>query len=97
MIDPNSPYICNGCGARRKTSNHWFIMQTTNRILKIKSPFNVVYIASWEEHLAQSALSAHLCGRECVQKAVNYFIERGTLDGFIPASLAADSPSLAAR
>ena len=61
-------YKCDGCGAERKETNHWYTAYKTSKT------FGTV-LSTWEEAKAGAILDfpgvRHLCGRNCVVKYIS--------------------------
>ena len=68
----NPFYRCAGpnCGTVKNSSDRWWVMWTS--IEQFKSP--VLYLAPWNEELAQAEGALHVCGELCAQKLQSQFM-----------------------
>jgi hypothetical protein len=62
-------FRCDVCGKLKQEANHWF------RLLKGPGPVASLTVTAWEDP-ALGPEEMHLCGMECVQKAVGKAMER---------------------
>lgn len=71
-IGANPFYRCAGpnCGVVKNSSDRWWVMWTS--IEQFKAP--VLYLAPWNEDLAQSEGALHVCGELCAQKLQSQFM-----------------------
>lgn len=65
-------YRCAGpnCGTIKNSSDRWWVMWTS--IEQFQNP--VLYLAPWNEKLAQSEGALHVCGELCAQKLQSQFM-----------------------
>lgn len=68
----NPPYRCAGpnCGLVKKANDRWWLMWTA--IEQFKAP--VLYLAPWNEELAKTEGTLHVCGELCAQKLQSQFM-----------------------
>jgi adenine-specific DNA methylase len=61
---------CDGCGKKKGDVNHWWLMEKTA---------NEFRIYRWNEQTTKGLIrrAKHLCGQECVIKAVNEYLSGG--------------------
>jgi hypothetical protein len=59
-------YICDECSAERGASNHWWLLCVTKGTLML---------TRWNDEFATDGDTRHYCGRACVQKAVERFMD----------------------
>ena len=57
-------YKCEGCGADRKETNHWFCIRQTPK---------TVVLCKWEDagRNLNSSKTKHFCGRNCAIKYIS--------------------------
>jgi len=67
-----SPYQCDICGAQRRESNHWWLLL---RDFCVRCGEPTIKVLLWADCGLDHA-DYHLCGLECVQKAVSKELER---------------------
>ncbi|HEX6503956.1 MAG TPA: hypothetical protein VF011_11945 [Terriglobales bacterium] len=72
-IGTNPFYRCAGpnCGVLKGASDRWWVMWTS--IEEYKTP--VLYLAPWNEELAQTQGALHICGELCAQKLQSHFMD----------------------
>lgn len=60
---------CDVCGKQKQAVNHWWLMQTTMTEFRLYR---------WNEKTVKRLirLAKHLCGQECVIKAVNEYLSK---------------------
>jgi hypothetical protein len=65
-------YRCAGpnCGILKRTSDRWWLMWTS--AVNYNQP--VLYLAAWDEELANREGTLHLCGEMCAQKLQSQFM-----------------------
>ena len=65
-------YRCAGpnCGIIKNAHDRWWLMWTS--IEQFKTP--VLYLAPWNEELAQTEGTLHVCGELCAQKLQSQFM-----------------------
>ena len=65
-------YRCAGpnCGIMKHAHDRWWLMWTS--IEQFKVP--VLYLAPWNEELAQKEGTLHVCGELCSQKLQSHFM-----------------------
>jgi hypothetical protein len=65
-------YRCAGpnCGIIKNAHDRWWLMWTS--IEQFKTP--VLYLAPWNEELAQTGGTLHVCGELCAQKLQSQFM-----------------------
>ena len=79
------PYRCNNCGVLKQESNHWFLFFPKFVVLQrgsfissheIEQPTPVkekvigAIVIAWQDDLASVSGVHHLCGLDCVAKAL---------------------------
>lgn len=71
-VGANPFYRCAGpnCGTVKNSSDRWWVMWTS--IEQFRSP--VLYLAPWNEELAQAEGALHVCGELCAQKLQSQFM-----------------------
>lgn len=57
-------YFCDGCGKQKQSVNHWYLLSVDGGL----------HLDKWVEDSA-SAADKHLCGAECVTKAVSEWMQ----------------------
>jgi hypothetical protein len=69
---PNPFYRCSGpnCGILKELGNHWWLMWTSG----VEYGVPVLYLAPWNEELAQREGTLHVCGEGCAQKLQSQFL-----------------------
>ena len=65
-------YRCAGpnCGEVKGASDRWWVMWTS--LEQFKTP--VLYLAPWNQQLAESEGTLHVCGELCAQKLQSQFM-----------------------
>jgi hypothetical protein len=65
-------YRCAGpnCGILKKTADRWWLMWTS----AVNFNHLVLYLSAWDEKLADSEGTLHVCGELCAQRLQSQFM-----------------------
>ncbi len=72
LVGTNPFYRCAGpnCGVLKGASDRWWVMWTS--LEQYNAP--VLFLAPWNEELAQTEGALHVCGELCAQKLQSHFM-----------------------
>lgn len=75
-----SAYVCDVCGVQRGPSNHWLVCD--------RDPLSFI-ISPWNEYVAGSATTKHICGTGCALKLLSSTID--SWDNRKPATIESEA------
>jgi hypothetical protein len=91
MLIGTSQAICDGCGAAKRETNHWFLL-----FIRSAEKIQYVAISEWSQPDAEEA-NAFACGEACSHKLVSRWFETRTFDPPALRSVSAAAYSAALR
>ena len=71
-----SAFICDECKVAKAASNHWWLTWMDSS--------GSLHASAWDPNAALESDKRHLCGQECVHKAVDRWMVTGQLSADAP-------------